>query len=84
MFFLMWQVLSGTAPMWQCSIGAIMRAIEEPLVPGSTEVPECMCGAEMRLAETKPRGDTAIGVFRCDVCRHEFQLMVWADAVAQG
>lgn len=69
--------------MWHCGIGAIMRAIEGLLVPGSTEVPECMCGAEMRLAETKPRGDTAIRVFRCDVCRHEFQLMVWAEGAAQ-
>jgi hypothetical protein len=60
-----------------------MRAIEGLLVPGSTDVPECMCGAEMRLAETKPRGDTAIRIFRCDVCRHEFRLMVWAEGAAQ-
>ncbi|HTQ82504.1 MAG TPA: hypothetical protein VMI47_04485 [Pseudolabrys sp.] len=59
-----------------------MRAFENLLVPGSTETPECTCGAEMRLFATKPRGDTEVRVFRCDVCHHEFQLMVWADADA--
>ena len=55
-----------------------MRAFENLLVPGSTELPECRCGAEMHLFRTKPRGDTEVRVFRCAVCSHEFQLMVWA------
>jgi len=54
-----------------------MRAIESLLVPGSTDLPECMCGAEMLLFETKPRVDTEVRVFRCGTCHHEFQLMVW-------
>ena len=59
-----------------------MRAFENLLVPGSTETPECMCGAEMHLSETKPRGDTEIRVFRCDACQHEFRLMVWSASEA--
>ena len=55
----------------------VARDIERLLAPDSTEVPDCMCGAEMRLSETKPRGDNEIRVFRCDVCQHEFRLMVW-------
>ena len=44
-----------------------MRAFENLLAPGSTELPECCCGAEMRLAATRPLDDdTEIRVFRCD------------------
>jgi len=54
-----------------------MRAFENLLIPGSTELPECRCGAEMHLVRTKPLMDTEIRVFGCDLCNHEFQLMVW-------
>jgi hypothetical protein len=54
-----------------------MRTFENLLAPGSTELPECKCGADMRLFRTKPLEDTEIRVFRCDSCHHEFQLMVW-------
>ena len=55
-----------------------MTAIENLLVPGSTELPDCKCGAEFRLFAVKPKGeDTEIRIFKCDVCCHEFQLMVW-------
>jgi uncharacterized protein YlaI len=54
-----------------------MRAFENLLTPGSTELPECKCGADMRLFKTKPLEDTEIRIFRCDSCYHEFQLMVW-------
>lgn len=58
-----------------------MRAFENLLAPGSTDLPECRCGAEMRLAAIKPLdGGTDIRIFRCDVCDHEFQLMVWKAA----
>ena len=60
-----------------------MRAFENLLAPGSTELPECRCGAEMRLAATRPlEDDSEIRVFRCDSCRHEFQLMVWKAPAA--
>jgi hypothetical protein len=56
-----------------------MRTFENLIMPGSVELPECPCGAEMRLHETKPRGDTEIRVFHCSACNREFQLMVWRE-----
>jgi hypothetical protein len=58
----------------------VMRAFESLLEPGSTELPECRCGAEMRLFATKPMEDTDIRIFRCDVCSHEFRLMIWKSS----
>jgi hypothetical protein len=55
-----------------------MRAIENLLVPGSTDLPDCKCGAELQRFAVKPCGDTEIHIFRCDSCHHEFQLMVWS------
>ena len=54
-----------------------MPTFENLLVAGSTELPDCRCGAEMRLFEAKPQGDAEVRIFRCDVCRHELQLTVW-------
>ncbi len=60
-----------------------MRTFENLLAPGSTELPECRCGAEMRLVATRSLdNDTENRVFRCDSCRHEFQLMVWTTPAA--
>ena len=61
-----------------------MSAIENLLIPGSTETPDCPCGAEMRLSKVKPGGeDTEIRIFKCDTCHHEFQLRVWKAPEAQ-
>jgi hypothetical protein len=55
-----------------------MGAIENLLAPGSTVLPDCKCGAELRPFAVKPcKDDTEIRIFKCDSCRHEFQLMVW-------
>jgi len=54
-----------------------MRGLENLLEPGSTELPECRCGADMQLAAAKPLDDTEVRIFRCAACHHEFQLMVW-------
>ena len=54
-----------------------MLSLENLLVPGSTDLPDCRCGAEMRLFAAKPCDDSEIRVFRCEECYHEFQLMVW-------
>jgi hypothetical protein len=59
-----------------------MPAIENLLAPASTELPDCKCGAELRLFAVKSRGDTAVRIFKCDTCDHEFRLMVWAAPVA--
>ncbi len=54
-----------------------MRSIENLLAPDSTELPDCKCGAELRLFAVKPNHDTEVRIFKCDECLHEFQLMVW-------
>jgi hypothetical protein len=54
-----------------------MSNFENLLVPGSTELPDCRCGTEMRLVQAKPLGEAEIRVFKCDKCGHELQLTVW-------
>ena len=56
-----------------------MASLENLLAPGSTELPDCRCGAEMRLSESRPCDDTEIRIFKCDSCHHKFQLMVWKE-----
>lgn len=60
-----------------------MTKFERLLVPGSTEKPDCHCGAEMRLvrvtqAEQAPAAE--IRVYECPACGHELRLTVWTDA----
>ena len=48
--------------------------------PGTTEIPGCVCGAQMDFERTKAAdADTSIKVFRCSTCGHEMQLTVWAS-----
>ena len=55
-----------------------MAEFEDLLAPGSTDMPDCRCGAEMHLFKVKPCGDTEIRIFRCISCNNEFQLMAWS------
>jgi len=59
-----------------------MSKYERMLLAGSTEMPDCHCGAEMGLirAESKSR-DTEVRIYECSVCKHELRLMTWAEAV---
>lgn len=61
-----------------------MSNIENLLIPGSTDLPACKCGAELRLVTIKPRGDTEIRIFKCDTCDHQFQLMAWSASSPQS
>lgn len=61
-----------------------MSTFENLLAPGSTELPDCRCGAEMQFSKIKPCGDTEIRIFRCDRCHHELQLMAWRDTGAEN
>jgi hypothetical protein len=59
-----------------------MSSFERLLVPGSTELPECRCGEEMKVAryERLPdQIDTHIRIYICPICGHEMRLTVWAD-----
>lgn len=60
-----------------------MTKFERLLAPGSTEKPDCQCGAEMRLvrvthADQAPAAE--IRVYQCPACERELRLTVWADA----
>jgi hypothetical protein len=55
--------------------------IERLLEPGSTELPICRCGAEMKLADgdrAAATHETEIRVFKCSACEHEMRLTVWS------
>ena len=56
-----------------------MSKFERLLEPGSTELPDCRCAAEMNLMAIVPMpgGDTEIRVFRCPDCSHELRLTAW-------
>jgi hypothetical protein len=56
--------------------------LERVLVPGSAEMPDCQCGAEMRLVRSKVSDkspDTEVRAYECPACRHELRLMVWIE-----
>jgi hypothetical protein len=56
--------------------------LERLLEPGSTELPSCMCGSEMRLERKQAaQHDTEIRIFQCPRCRHELRLTVWCEPV---
>lgn len=57
-----------------------MSNFEDLLSPGSTELPDCRCGAEMHLSGVKPSGDTEIRIFMCNACQAEFRLTVWKSS----
>jgi hypothetical protein len=59
-----------------------MSLYERLLVPGSTELPECRCGEDMKVARTErlpDQTDAHIRIYNCSVCGHEMRLTVWAD-----
>jgi hypothetical protein len=63
-----------------------MSKFERLLMPGSTEMPECQCGAEMHLARSNRSGEmpgTEVRIYECSACGHELRLMVWAQTTDQ-
>ena len=64
-----------------------MSGIERLLEPGSTELPDCRCGKQMKVfaSEVLPdRPDAYIRTYKCAFCQHEMRLTVWsADALAE-
>jgi hypothetical protein len=59
-----------------------MSKFERLLEAGSTELPDCRCGAEMHLTAIVPvaDGDSEIRIFRCR--SHELRLTAWRKDVA--
>jgi hypothetical protein len=59
--------------------------LERLLETGSTELPPCACGKEMRYERTQlATSDTEIRIFRCPDCERELRLTVWSAAVLKG
>jgi hypothetical protein len=59
-----------------------MAAMKTVLAPGSTEMPTCMCGEEMRLTtiESHSAGEEAeLRRYECGACDHEMRVMVWKE-----
>jgi hypothetical protein len=58
-----------------------MSKFERMLESGSTELPDCRCGAEMQLMAVLPLpgGDSEVRIFRCPDCSHELRLTMWHD-----
>ena len=56
-----------------------MSKFERLLEPGSTELPDCRCAAEMNQMAIVPvpGGDTEIRIFQCPDCSHELRLTTW-------
>jgi hypothetical protein len=56
--------------------------IERLLEPGSTELPDCACGKQMRFDCTQiATSDTEIRNFHCDNCQRELRLTVWRTPI---
>jgi len=58
-----------------------MSKFERLLDAGSTELPDCRCGAEMKLTAIVPvaGGDAEIRIFQCPDCSHELRLTAWRN-----
>jgi hypothetical protein len=57
-------------------------SIEDLLEPGSTELPDCRCGKQMKVFSYDPlpdRRDVTIRVYKCPSCQHEMRLTVWNE-----
>ncbi len=65
-------------------MGGVMSKFERLLEADSTDLPDCRCGAEMRLTAIVPvaGGDTEIRIFRCPDSSHELRLTAWLKDVA--
>jgi hypothetical protein len=59
-----------------------MINLEQLLVPGSTELPDCRCGRPMAHVTSSQNGDDAeIRSYRCAACGHEMKLTVWLEPI---
>ena len=58
-----------------------MSKFERLLEADSTELPDCRCGAEMKLTAIVPvaGGDAEIRIFQCPDCSHELRLTAWRN-----
>jgi hypothetical protein len=59
-----------------------MSKLERILEPGSSEMPDCHCGAEMHLVRSEPADaspSAEIRIYECPNCKRELRVMVWIE-----
>jgi len=57
-----------------------LMLIEHLLEPGSTTLPDCRCGKQMKIFGYSPdRGGATIRTYKCAACDHEMRITVWHD-----
>jgi hypothetical protein len=55
-----------------------MSKFERLLMPGSTELPDCRCGSEMKIIKSDAIGLGAeVRTYQCPLCEHELRLTTW-------
>ena len=48
---------------------------------GSTELPECRCGSEMKIIKSDSIGsDAQVRTYQCPLCEHELRLTMWGTS----
>jgi predicted SprT family Zn-dependent metalloprotease len=58
-----------------------MSKFERLLMRGSTELPECRCGSEMKIVKSDTMGsDEEVRTYRCLQCDHELRLTMWGTS----
>ena len=75
----------GPAFVAAAFMGAVMSKIDDVLMPGSTDRPDCICGTEMALTKVRPiePQGTEAREYQCPACGHQLTLMVWSEISAQ-
>jgi len=54
---------------------------ERLFVLGSTELPDCRCGSEMKIVKSDAIGsDGEVRIYRCPQCEHELRLTAWKSS----
>jgi hypothetical protein len=68
---------SGHVPWVRAGV-CKMSKFERLLMAGSTELPECRCGSEMKIIKSDAMGsDGEVRTYRCPQCEHELRLTMW-------
>jgi predicted SprT family Zn-dependent metalloprotease len=63
---------------WSVGKGCKVSKFERLLVLGSTELPDCRCGSEMKIIKSDAIGsDAEVRTYRCPQCEHELRLTTW-------
>jgi hypothetical protein len=58
-----------------------MSKFERLLMRGSTELPECRCGLDMKIIKSDAMGsDAEVRTYRCPQCEHELRLTTWGTS----